>query len=72
MIKIAVAGYTPGELAAAVRASLPDGGFALDPDDSGSGTSIRLRHVAMQQVSCEIGGDEAGPAMLTLSGTVTL
>lgn len=70
--RFAVAGYTPTELAAAVRASLPDGGFALDPDDPGIGPSIRLRHVAMQQVSCEIGSDDTDPAVLTLSGTVTL
>ena len=70
--RFAVAGYTPDELAAAVRASLPDGGFALDPADVGTGRSISLRHVAMQQVTCEIGTDEADPAVLTLSGTVTL
>jgi hypothetical protein len=73
--RFAVAGYTPDALAAAVRAALPDGGFALDPGDSGTGRSISLRHVAMQQVTCEIGTDDADEddsAVLTLSGTVTL
>jgi hypothetical protein len=71
----AVDGYGPGQLAAAVRASLPDGGFSLDPEDSGSDTSVGLRHVAMRQLRCDIAdadGATGARSLLTLSGTIVL
>ena len=65
--------YTPDELAAAVRAALPDGGFSIDADnDSGSGSTISLRHLALEELTTEIGTSESHPATLLLAGTVTL
>ncbi len=65
--------YTPEELAAAVRAALPDGGFSIDAEnDAGSGTTIALQHIAMENVTCEISSSDEYSATLLLSGTVTL
>jgi hypothetical protein len=65
--------YTPDDLAAALRQALPDGGFSLDPEaDDGSGTVVALRHVAIQDLRCEIGAGEVHPATLLLSGQVRL
>jgi hypothetical protein len=70
----AVDGYAPSELAAALRAALPDGGFSLGAEDAGSDTSVGLRHVAMQDVTCEIGASNTAvdQALLTLAGTIVL
>ncbi len=65
--------YSPDELASTVRAALPTGGFSIDAEnDSGSGSPIALRHIALEDVTCEIGPGETSPATLLLSGTVTL
>jgi hypothetical protein len=69
----AYSGYTPERLAEAVRAALPDGGFSVAAgDDSGSGTTIALRHIVLREVTGEIGTSDSHPATLLLSGTVTL
>ena len=70
--------YTPEELAAALRAELPTGGFSIDDDeDAGSGTVVALRHIALEDLSLEIGGNDSGAdttfsATLLLSATVRL
>jgi hypothetical protein len=65
--------YSPDELASTVRAALPSGGFSIDVEnDSGSGSPIALRHIALDDVTWEIGPGESSPATLLLSGTVTL
>jgi hypothetical protein len=69
----AYSGYTPERLAETVRAALPDGGFSVGAgDDSGSGTTIALRHIVLREVTGEIGTNDSHPATLLLSGTVTL
>ncbi|MDF2732642.1 MAG: hypothetical protein K0S92_1275 [Desertimonas sp.] len=71
--QFAVSGYTPDELAAALRSALPAGGFSLDADsDPGTGTTLALHHLAMDDVAVEVGADNSGSATLTLSASVTI
>ena len=54
---------TPEELAAALRAELPTGGFSIDDDeDAGGGTDIAMRHIALEDLSLEISADNSDPA----------
>ena len=65
--------YTPDELAAALRSALPDGGFSIDAgNDAGSGTTLSVRHIAMEDVAIEIGADETATTTLTVAGSVTI
>jgi hypothetical protein len=64
---------TPEELAARVREGLPDAGFSLDTaNNTGTDTTIMLHHVAMEDVTIEIGSGTSHPTTLMISGTVTL
>jgi hypothetical protein len=52
---------------------LPAGGFSLDADsDPGTGTTLALHHLAMDDVAVEVGADDSGSATLTLSASVTI
>jgi len=65
--------YTPDELAAALRSALPDGGFSIDVgNDAGTGTTLSVRHIAMEDVAIEIGADETATTTLTVAGSVTI
>lgn len=68
-----VSGYTPDELAVALRSALPEGGFSLDTaNDSGTGTTLVLRHLAMHDVTLVVGADDSSSATVTLSASVTI
>jgi hypothetical protein len=62
----------PDELVATMRNSLPDGGFSLDPADPGTGATIALDHVAMQDVTGDAATGDSVAATLRLSGTITI
>jgi hypothetical protein len=62
----------PDELAATMRNSLPDGGFSLAPADPGTGATIALDHVAMEDVTGEVATGDSVPATVRVSGTITI